>query len=380
MQTKFDYIRSFYDAEVPAAIEAVAHHPMMNPMMRFIYPDLSQPEWLEKLKSIKTIEDFQANITYDALKRILKESSEGFSTSGFEKLDNQTAYLFISNHRDIILDTSLINLALHEHGLIKTASAIGDNLVKNPFLLNLAKINRNFLVQRGLPPRELLMSSKLMSEYILELLTTDNRSIWIAQREGRTKDGNDATHPGILKMLYMAAGREEVVSYFKKLKIVPISVSYEYDPTDALKLPEVLAQINNQVYIKSENEDFNSILKGIIGQKKHIHIHAGSVLGPELEQLESIENTGLKIKEIAQLIDNEIIKNYRLWPTNYIAFDLRYQTNQYSQCYTEYEMETFRKRLALKIDSGNPDFVNSFLDMYANPVINQHQLLSPISE
>lgn len=375
MHTTFDHIRSYYDHEVPAAIASIADHPMMKPMMRFIYPDNTPQQWQEKLKSIRTIEDFQVNITYDALMRILKESAEGFTTSGFDQLDKNTAYLYISNHRDIILDTSLINLALHQHGLIMTASAIGDNLVKNPFLLTLAKINRNFLVQRGLPPRELLASSKLMSEYIHTQITAENRSVWIAQRDGRTKDGNDVTHPGVLKMIYMAATNTDAGTYFKKLKVVPITVSYEQDPTDTLKLPEVVAHLHQQEYIKSENEDFNSIIKGIIGQKKHIHLHAGSIADVEIEQISNAGNTSQQLKQLATLIDREIIKNYRLWPANYIACDLRYQTNQFTSFYTPQEKEAFQSRLAQKIDSSNTDYLNSLLDMYANPVRNHVQIM-----
>jgi 1-acyl-sn-glycerol-3-phosphate acyltransferase len=371
MHTKFDHIRSFYDDEVPTALASISDHPMLKPMMRFIYPESTPSQWHEKISSIRTIEDFQVNITYDALMRILQESAAGFTTSGFEKLDKNTAYLYISNHRDIILDTSLINLALHQHGLIMTASAIGDNLVKNPFLLTLAKVNRNFLVQRGLPPRELLASSKLMSEYIYTLITSENRSIWIAQRDGRTKDGNDATHPGVLKMLYMAADKTDVGTYFKQLKIVPVTVSYEQDPTDALKLPEVIAHKHHQEYIKGENEDFNSIIKGITGQKKHIHLHAGSISDLDLDDVAAAGNTSQQLKQVAQLIDREIVENFRLWPANFIAYDLRYQTEQNAMHYTPQDKEAFQLRLSQLIDINNTDYMNSLLDMYANPVRNK---------
>ena len=148
-----------------------------------------------------------------------------------------------------------------------TASAIGDNLVKRDFMNTLAKLNRNFLVQRGLSPRELLQSSKLMSEYIGQLLLRENRSVWIAQREGRTKDGNDATHSGVLKMLGMGSDEKDLMQYFKKLKVVPVSISYEYDPTDALKMPQLLAEAKDEIYVKEKNEDFVNLLSGIIGQK-----------------------------------------------------------------------------------------------------------------
>jgi 1-acyl-sn-glycerol-3-phosphate acyltransferase len=296
----------------------------------------------------------------------------GLTTSGFEKLDKNTSYLFISNHRDIILDTSLLNASLFEHGLIMTASAIGDNLVKKSFLLTLSKLNRNFLVQRGLPPRELLQSSKLLSEYIGQLLLRENRSVWIAQREGRTKDGNDATHPGVLKMLAMGADEENLMHYFKKLKIVPVSISYEYDPTDALKMPQLMAEANNEIYIKEKNEDFMTLLSGIIGQKKRIHIHVGEVLDKELDLIDSgFDNSNKQIQALAQVIDDSILTTYKLWPTNFIAYDILNKTDRFSSHYTENEKTLFEKRLGIKIDENNPIALQGFLNMYANPVANR---------
>jgi 1-acyl-sn-glycerol-3-phosphate acyltransferase len=284
---KFDSIRPFYDAEVNENIKSSLNHPMMKAIMNFTFPELEDDIWKEQLRRTFSIRDFQCNFIYQALQKVLEKSSDGLSTSGFEKLEKNTAYLFVSNHRDIILDTSLLNACLFENGLVMTASAIGDNLVKRDFMNTLAKLNRNFLVKRGLSPREMLMSSKLMSEYIGQLLLRENRSVWIAQREGRTKDGNDATNPGILKMLSMASDEKNVMTYFKKIKIVPVSISYEYDPTDALKMPQLLAEANDEVYIKEKNEDFMTLLSGIIGQKKHIHIHVCDVIDKELDEVEA---------------------------------------------------------------------------------------------
>ena len=207
--TKFDAIRPFYDHEVNQALRSISRDPMLFGIMRFAFPNKSDAEWQQHLASIDNTHAFQGEIVATILERVLAESSEGLTTSGFDKLDKQTPYLFISNHRDILLDTSLINLTLFKQHLILTASAIGDNLLKQPFLYTLSRINRNFIVQRGLPPRELLQSSRLMSEYIHQLITKENRSVWLAQREGRTKDGNDATHSGILKMLSMAAEKTD---------------------------------------------------------------------------------------------------------------------------------------------------------------------------
>src|SRR5690606_26942693 len=196
--SKFDSIRPFYDSEVNEALRSVLHHPMMKAMMSFTFPDKKPEFWEEKLKDTHSIRDFQAKFLYHSIQRVLVKSFDGLTTSGFEKLEKNTSYLFISNHRDIILDTSLLNVSLLDHGLVMTASDIGVNLFQKNFSLILSKLNLNFLIQRNLSPRELLQSSKLVSEYINQLILSENRSVWIAQREGITKDGNDATQQGVL--------------------------------------------------------------------------------------------------------------------------------------------------------------------------------------
>lgn len=372
--SQFDSIRPFYDSEVNEALALILHHPMMKAMMSFTFPDKEPAFWEERLLDTHSIRDFQAKFVYHSIQKILEKSSEGLTTSGFEKLNKNTSYLYISNHRDIILDTSLLNVSLLDKGLIMTASAVGDNLVQKKFTHILSKLNRNFLIQRGLSPRELLQSSKLVSEYIQKLITTENRSVWIAQREGRTKDGNDVTQQGVLKMLGMASDEENLMDYFKKMRIVPVSISYEYDPTDALKIPRLLAEANHETYVKDKNEDFNNLLSGIMGQKKRIHIHIGDVLESELDFIGTqFENTNKQLQALAQTVDAAVINGYKLWTTNYIAYDILNNTNEYSEFYTEKERQLFERRLDIKIDETNPIELEGFLAMYANPVINKRK-------
>lgn len=369
---KFDHIRPFYDSEVNEALRSVINHPMMKALMSFTFPEMSEEEWKAQLLRTHSKRDFQANFIYHAIHMVLQKSSEGLTTSGFENLEPHTSYLYISNHRDIILDTSLLNVTLLEKGLTMTASAIGDNLVQKPFLLTLSRLNRNFLVQRGLSPRELLQSSKLMSEYMYHLIRRENRSVWIAQREGRTKDGNDATQQGVLKMLTMANEGQPLTEFFRKLKIVPVSISYEYDPTDALKMPQLLAKANDEVYVKEKNEDFNNLLSGIIGQKKRIHLHVGRVIDAELDDIAALtDNANKQIQALTQVLDEAIIKGYKLWPTNYIAYDLMHGTTQFADRYTEKEKQVFERRLEMRIDEDNKILRDGFLAMYANPVVNK---------
>ncbi|MBC5837551.1 1-acyl-sn-glycerol-3-phosphate acyltransferase [Flavobacterium muglaense] len=368
---KFDAIRPFYDSEINEAIVSVVNHPMMKAMMNFTFPDSDDAVWKEQLRKTHSIRDFQCNFIYHTIQKVLEKSSDGLTTSGFEKLEKGESYLFISNHRDILLDTTLLNVSLFEHGLVMTASAIGDNLVQKDFLNTLAKLNRNFLVQRGLTPREMLQSSKNLSEYIGHLLQHESRSVWIAQREGRTKDGNDATNPGVLKMLGMGSDEANLMDYFKKIKIVPVSMSYEYDPTDVLKIPQLIAEMNNEVYIKEKNEDFMTLLSGVMGPKKRIHMHIGDVLNTELDTIkDEFENTNKQILALAQVIDDSILANYKLWPTNYIAYDILNKTEEHAHLYTADEKSLFERRLEMRIDAENPVALQGILDMYANPVVN----------
>ena len=374
--SKFDHIRPYYDTEVNEALHEICDDPMLKAIMNFTFPEVADEVWKEQLKRTHSIRDFKINFIYPAVQMVLNKSSEGLFTTGFENLEKHTAYLFISNHRDIILDTSLLNFSLYNHGMMLTTSAIGDNLVKKPLLLALSRLTRNFVVHRGLPVRELLENSQLVSEYIRESLLHENRSVWIAQKEGRTKDGLDATHSGVLKMIAMARDEPSVMAYFKKLNIVPVSISYEYDPTDVLKMPELMAKARAEVYVKSKNEDFITLAKGIIGQKKRIHIHVGKVLEEEIDEIvDKNKSVAKQFQALRETIDRAILENYKLWPTNYIAHDLLYQTEEYREFYTEEEKEEFVQRFEKGVDTHDQIAVKNFLAMYANPVNNQKRVM-----
>jgi len=378
--SKFDSIRPYYDSEVNEALQIVGRHPMMKSMLKFIFPQATEEYIRGVLGNCHSIRDFQTKVIARGIQNVLSRSSEGLSTNGFEKLDNNTAYLYISNHRDIVLDTGLINLSLFHEGKVMTAAAIGDNLVQKPVLLALSKLNRSFLVKRGLSPREMLMSSKLLSEYIATSITNDNRSVWMAQREGRTKDGNDETQQGLLKMLSLAKGNHDDFEHLRTLKIVPVSISYEYDPTDMLKIPELLAKHYEEEYIKSENEDFNSILKGLTGNKRRIHIEVGDVLDEEITEIaHSGEGKNKQLQALAKLIDHKIHKNYKLWPVNYLAYDMLFETDKYKNNYCEKEIRQFHRRIEKRVDTTNEVALKNFLSMYANPVVNKEKTHAAIS-
>lgn len=372
----FDDIRFYDDNEVNEALREYVNHPMVKALLQFTFPELEFAEIEEKVLQCDSIRDFQTNIIYNSVEKVIEKTSEGLTDTGFDKLDPSESYFYISNHRDIILDTSLINYTLYNHDLVMTASAIGDNLVQKPFLMALSRLNRNFLVLRNQTPREMLRSSMKLSEYIRTLLHDRDRSVWMAQREGRTKDGDDHTQQGVLKMLAMAKGDEDILDYFASLKIVPVSISYEFDPTDMLKMPEVLAKRMQEEYKKTANEDFNSIMQGALGQKGRIQLSAGKVLTSDdfIEIKEKELSVNDQLKEVASLIDAEIHNNFKLWPANYIAYDILKNKENFKDHYSEKEKRQFDRRISRRVDVSNPLALNSYLLMYANPVINKLRL------
>lgn len=372
----FDDIRFYKDDEVNDALKEYSRHPMVKALLQFTFPEMQFSDIEAIVHDCYSIADFQQRVIYLSVEKVLEKTSEGLSDNGFKDLDPSDSYFYISNHRDIILDTCLINYTLHNHDLVMTASAIGDNLVQKPFLMALSRLNRNFLVLRNQSPREMLKSSMKLSQYISHLLLEEKRSVWMAQREGRTKDGNDFTQQGVLKMLGMGKGDLDMLDYFEKLKIVPVAISYEFDPTDMLKMPEVLAKRMKEEYKKSANEDFNSIMQGAMGQKGRIQLNAGEPLSKA--DFDEIRKKNLSVndqlKEVSNLIDNEIYRNYKLWPANYIAYDLLKNEERFEEHYTEKEKRQFDRRINRRVDVKNPLALNSYLLMYANPVINKMSL------
>ena len=372
----FEEIRFYNEKEVQESLQHYIKHPMMKALLHFTFPEKTSEEIKDIVLSCKSIRDFQTKIIYHSVGKIIEKSTDGVTDSGFDKLKPGESYFFLSTHRDIILDTSLLNYTLYNHNLVMTASAIGDNLVQKTFLMALSKLNRNFLVRRKLSPREMLKSSIELSTFIRKMLLEDKRSVWMAQREGRTKDGSDYTQQGVLKMIGMGKGDLSLTEYFGKLKIVPISISYEFDPTDVLKMPEILSKRMKEKYVKAPDEDFKSIIQGILGIKGRIHVSAGDLMDASLfaEIGQDFGSVNEQLKVIASKVDQEIHKNYKLWPSNYIAHDLLNNTDRYASKYTFKEKRRFERRLKRRVDFKNSLELNSYLLMYANPVINREGL------
>ncbi len=375
--SEFTNIKPFDNHEVAQVLMHMKDNETIGALLQFSFPELTHKERIEILLSCKKITDFQKRVMYPIVKKAIGRSVTELTHSGFDCLDNKNSYLFMSNHRDIVLDTSFLNITLNDLGFKMTASAIGDNLVKKPFLLAFAKMNRHFLIHRGLPPRQMLENSKIVSKFINRYLNKKNRSVWIAQREGRTKDGNDHTQQGVLKMLSLNCPKElSVMKYFKSLRIVPMSISYELDPTDILKMPFLMAEHSGEKYIKSKDEDFKNIVTGFLGQKGRVHLSVSKPLDKELDEIEELYPNALnkQIRGVADIFDKYIYKQYKLWPTNYIAYDMLYNTELFKDKYTEKEVKQFERRISNRSEVQDPISRQKYLEMYANPVKNVREL------
>lgn len=375
IQEKYKHIAFGEEHEIVDFIEKYKHSIELQTITNYAFPAYDKHQCVEHLEQCNQTYDFHAKVLSPALDRLLVESSAGLSFDGSSQLDSDKKYLYISNHRDIVMDTTLTNYVLLKEDLKMTASAIGDNLVNQPFLKDFARVNRNFLVIRGASPRQALLESKLLSNYIYDVLKHGEHSVWIAQREGRAKDGNDVTQPGLLKMLGLNAVNqsESFLEYVKSLSIVPIAISYEYDPTDSLKLPSLIAQLKGESYTKAPDEDLKHILAGITQPKGGIHIQFGSVDSLDFDSIDSSLPTNKLVRLIAKRIDQAIFSLYKLWPTNYIAFDMKSTNSTFANMYTGVQKESFLNRIhSISNLFGEGEIAQSILiDMYAKPVENK---------
>ena len=368
----FKNIRPFYDEEVRGALLEIKDNRLIQAMMAYAFPDFTPAQREEKLLACERVSDFQEDIMYQVVTKAIEKSISEFTTEGFDALSPEQSYVFLSNHRDIILDTSLLNVVLHDHHLSMTASAMGDNLLRKKHLKILAMLNRNIIIYRSLPPREALEHSKLVSKYIYHCIVEEGRNVWLAQREGRTKDGDDRTQQGVLKMLTLNASEEvSPMQYLKQLHIVPMSISYEFDPTDVLKIPALVAQHNGVEYVKSKKEDFENIIQGLMGQKGRVHISVGQPIDDVIDAIErEHQHLNKQLQALAEYLDRAIHRQYKLFPANYIAYDLLHHTSIYKDKYNEKEFRQFERRMNNRSNAGDIS-QEKFLEMYANPVKNK---------
>lgn len=366
----FAEIRPYTDQELPYAINRIlVNQGFISSLANFL-PGTSLPAVVKRIRKIKTCHEMQKEIFAPMVYTFIQRSIDKLTYGGFEKLDKEKSYLFIANHRDIILDSALLQIYLVENGLQTTRSAIGDNLLMAPIYTDLAKICNMFTVIRANTSRTMLINSTLLSEYIRMSICKDKKSVWIAQRNGRTKDGLDKTQQGVLKMLY-SSEKTDIFQSLKKLNIVPVTISYEFEPCDRMKAREVVLTKQNKIYIKEHNEDYRSITTGIFSYKGRVHLEFGEPIDKFFNEDMHFVSGNEQFQYIANLIDEQMYRNYKLFPNNYIAYDIRQNSNQFADKYTETEKRDFVKHLNRQANIEDVSFTKMkkmLLEIYANPV------------
>lgn len=371
-------IRPYLDNEVSEAAQQLLQDPEFKMVLQMAAPE--HAAYMEQaIRAARTIQEFKYSFSYQLVKQMVKQSSFSCDISGRSRLEGDQAYTFISNHRDIVLDSAILNVLLYDIGYRLPRIAIGDNLLVRPWIKQLVRLNDSVIVQRSLPPRQFLASTKALSAYIRYSIQEDNASLWIAQREGRAKDSNDRTQIALLKMIALS-GEGTPLNRLQAIRLVPVSMSYEYDPCDYLKARELFLRKRNPEYKKQEGEDLLNMKEGITGYKGRIHFTLGNPLSKLLESVEEIpQETNAQLQLAAELIDREIHKHYRLYPGNYIAEDLLSGQNTYANQghYSEGERDEFTDYLHKQMaKTGLPEenydeLRDLLLLMYANPLRNQ---------
>ncbi len=375
--TEFESISPYTDEEAAEALSKLAEFPLLSQISRQFFPEES-PEFLKNLlKTIKTIDDFQILVMQKFVRWVLEHTARNFSYDGVSNIDPEKKFLALSNHRDIMLDPAIMQLILYTNGIPMTEIAVGDNLITNQTIEWLIRSNRMIKVVRGISARELYLSSQMLSKYIRLNITNQRSSIWLAQRQGRTKNGYDITEQGLLKMLDMS-GQADFQTNFEELNIIPMSISYEYEPCDILKARELVISRKHK-YVKAEGEDFNSIVTGIMQQKGNIHLNIGKPLASdEIAEAAKCDKND-RYQFIRHAVDIRVIEGYRLWKNNYVAYDLANQSYKYSHLYEPADVEQFVDYMQKQLDTVEPtvnreDLRRIFLDIYANPVFTKELL------
>lgn len=377
---EFDEIRPYSPEELPQIFKELTEDPAFQQVRAAIMPGVTTEMFEQQLQHCKTNLDFQKTFCYPFLHNLIAKYSDGFDMDCTALRDKSQHYTFISNHRDIVLDPGFLSVGLIDNHFPTTVEiAIGDNLLIFDWIKKLVRVNKAFIVQRALTMRQMLESSARMSRYIHFAITQKQENVWIAQREGRAKDSNDRTQDSVLKMLAMG-GEGDVIDRLQALHIVPLALSYEYDPCDYLKAMEMQQKRDIEGFKKSQQDDLNNMQTGIMGYKGHVHFQAAACINEELEALRGLPKTEVFTK-VSELIDRHIHLNYRMYPGNYVAHDLLTGSGRFADRYTPEDKARFEHYLQERIDLIDlPEKDDTFLrqcllTMYANPAINHQKAL-----
>lgn len=375
--SEFEGISPYTDAEAAEALSKLAEFPLLPAISQKVFPN-EEPDFLKNtLKSINTIDEFQVLVMQKFVKWVIETTAKNFSYDSIANIDPNKKFLALSNHRDIILDPAITQLVLYANGIPMTEIAVGDNLITSQTIEWLIRSNRMIKVVRGISARELYLSSQLLSKYIRLNITENRSSIWLAQRQGRTKNGYDITEQGLLKMLDMS-GQADFQTNFEELNIIPMSISYEIEPCDILKARELVIS-RKQKYVKGKDEDWNSIMTGILQQKGNIHLNIGTQLtSDEIAEAAKCDKND-RYQLIRHAVDLRVIEGYKLWKNNYVAYDLLNHSFKYSDKYEISDIEKFVAYMEHQLDTvekelNREDLRRIFLGIYANPVVTKELL------
>lgn len=374
----FDDIRPFLPEELPEVFDRLIKDESFQNVIKTIHPDVPVEKIAELIRSCKSNYEFQLKLIYPILEKLLSKASTGM-TSDYTNINKCNGFTFVSNHRDIVLDSALLDVTLINNGYDTVEIAIGDNLLVFPWIKDLVRVNRSFIVQRALTMRQMLMASAKMSRYMHYVIKDKQSNLWIAQREGRAKDSNDLTQESVIKMMAMGGESKDVIENLKEMNIVPLAISYEYDPCDYLKAEELQNKRDIEGFKKSQQDDLDNMRIGIFGYKGHIHYHAAPCINDWLDRIDPNTPKTDLFRIIAEHIDQEIHKNYRLYPCNKAALSLL--DDKYINISSDEECAAFEKYLESKmkqITLKNPDYDflrNRLLTMYAYPALNQIKAL-----
>lgn len=376
--SEFESISPYTDAEAAEALSKLAEFPLLSAISQKVFPT-EEPDYLKNtLKSIKTIDEFQILVMQKFVRWVIETTAKNFSYDSIANINPDKKFLALSNHRDIILDPAITQLVLYANGIPMTEIAVGDNLITNKTIEWLIRSNRMIKVVRGISARELYLSSQLLSKYIRLNITENRSSIWLAQRQGRTKNGYDITEQGLLKMLDMS-GQADFQSNFEELNIIPMSISYEIEPCDVLKARELVIS-RKRKYVKGPDEDLNSIMTGILQQKGNIHLNIGTQLTSDEIAAAALCDKNDRYQLIRHAVDLRVIEGYKLWKNNYVAYDLLNHSFKYSEMYDISDIEKFVAYMEHQLDTvekeiNREDLRRIFLDIYANPVVTKELLI-----
>lgn len=375
----FSDISPYDSSEFHEKISHLVKEPGFEHAVKWVLKDIDYADFCNQLLLVKDGNTFQKEIMMPFLELLVAKTTSGLTCNGLGNIDTSKAYTFITNHRDIVLDTSFLNLCFLRSGYPTTEVAIGDNLLIYSWIADLVRLNKSFIVKRNLPRAKALDAAKELSGYIHYAITEKNQSVWIAEREGRSKDSNDKAQDALIKMLGLG-GNDGFKQNLMEINILPVSISYEYDPNDYLKAREFLLKKNDPDFKKTQRDDLFAMETGLLQPKGRVHFEIGTPINPFIEATTENDDKNVIAREVCQLVDCQIHAGYKLFPINYVAFDQLLNKNQFSDKYTQEDVLNFNNYISEQINKiDEPNLTDSdrdylhemMLTMYANPLKNK---------